>query len=165
MLDELLVCLYACIFIKGGPVEWGTCLMEYKCVYMHSVRGACFKEYLCAYLYSFSMGHLFYWVHKCIFTIFFQYGAWVLWNICVYIYIQKEILLDFNLHLQSFWYKNDKMIKGKLVLIYWITLCLLSWKIKKKYILSPFYSKIYIYYAKNNTWRAHNKTMGCVALF
>lgn len=23
------------------------------------------------------------------------------------------MLLDFNLHLQSFWYKNDKMIKGK----------------------------------------------------
>lgn len=62
------------------------------------------------------------------------------------------MLLDFNLHLQSFWYKNDKMIKGKpcFNLLDNIMFVVMKNK-KKKYILSPFYSKIYIYYAKNNT--------------
>lgn len=58
-----------------------------------------------------------------------------------------------------------KMIKGKPCFNLLDNIMFVVMKNKKKYILSHFYSKIYIYYAKNNTWKADNKTMGCVALF
>lgn len=76
------------------------------------------------------MGHEFYGIFVCIYT------------------FRKKSYLILNCICKVF---CIKMIKGKPCFNLLDNIMFVVMKNKKKYILSHFYSKIYIYYAKNNT--------------